>query len=283
MPTPREIIDYLLPFVLSAGAYSAAVQSRIGVHGAKEGSTAFHHALSDADLTIQAFLEVALLARYPELSFFSEEQEQSLNLKYFPQGHELEVLLDPIDGTKAYIDNRPSYQVIVTLHDKHSISGAICYLPRLERCFIAIKNEGAFVLSPEEIRDRKRGTQISVRHATGPVLVFNQPVLVNALKPSFDVRDLAVEYASQTWSFTTTDLLMGRASAIISAPCQGIDGGSLAFIAQEAGAIVSDPDGNPMGSFRDSPKRVLPCIVAAATTEVHTQIIKALGAVEPIG
>jgi fructose-1,6-bisphosphatase/inositol monophosphatase family enzyme len=282
MPTPREVIDYLLPSVVTAGAYSAAVQGRIGVHAAKEGSTAFHHALSDADLTIQAFLEVALLAKYPDLSFFSEEQDQSLNLKYFPEGQELEVLLDPVDGTKAYIDNRAAYQVIVTLHDQQSICGSICYLPRADRCFIAVKDEGAFSLSAEEIRLRSPGTQISVRHATGPVLVFNQPELVAALHPFFDVRDLAVEYASKAWSFATTDLLVGRASAIISAPCQAIDGGSLAFIAHEAGAIVSDPEGNPMGSFRGNPKRVLPCIVAAATAEVHLELLKALRGVKGI-
>jgi myo-inositol-1(or 4)-monophosphatase len=280
MPTPREVIEYLLPLVVTAGAYSAAVQSRIGVHAAKEGSTAFHHALSDADLTIQAFLEVALLAKYPYLSFFSEEQEQSLNLKYFPQGEELEVLLDPIDGTKAYIDNRAAYQVIVTLHDRHSICGSICYLPRADRCFIASKAEGAFSLSTEEIRRGNSGTQISVVNATGPVLVFSRPDLVAALRPFLDVRDLAVEYASQAWNLATTDLLIGRASAIISAPCQAIDGGSLAFIAQEAGAIVSDPDGAPMSSFRESSKRNLPCIIASASNLVHENILNALRNVE---
>ena len=56
MPTPREIINYLLPFMITAGRYSVRIQRNIGTHPAKEGGTIFHHALSDADLTIQSFL-----------------------------------------------------------------------------------------------------------------------------------------------------------------------------------------------------------------------------------
>jgi fructose-1,6-bisphosphatase/inositol monophosphatase family enzyme len=276
MPTPREVVEYLHPFVLRAGSYSAVVQDRIGVQGAKQGSTAFHHALSDADLTIQAFLEVALLAKYPDVSFFSEEQDQSLNQKYFPEGCELEVLLDPVDGTKAYIDNRQTYQVIVTLHDRDSICAALCYLPRLERCFIAYRNEGTYVFTAEEVRSGSPGTRISLHHATGPVLVFDQPKLVAALQPFFDVRDLTVDYAQGAWSFNTLDLLNGRVSAIISAPAQAIDGGALSFMAHEAGAIVSTPDGLPMGSFRTNPKRVLPCIITSVSRAVHDTILEAL-------
>jgi myo-inositol-1(or 4)-monophosphatase len=282
MPTAREVVEYLLPFVMSAGAYSAAIQNRVGVHSAKDGATAFHHALSDADLTIQAFMEVALLARYPELSFFSEERQQSLNGKYFTEGNELEVLLDPIDGTKAYIDNRSAYQIIVTIHDREAICGAVCYLPQRGQCFVALRGEGASVLTDEDIRNRRAGTGISVKHATGPVIVFNQPAIVTALQPYFEVRDLVTEYASRSWHFETTDLLTGRASAVISAPCQAIDGGALAFIAHEAGAMVSDPDGQQMGSFRGNPNRVLPCIIASASKEVHEGIVSALRGVASV-
>lgn len=276
MTTPHDIIQYLLPYVATAGKYSAYVQHRVGTHAAKDGATPFHHALSDADITIQSYLEVVLLARFPTVSFFSEEGEQSLNVKYFPEKAPLEVLLDPIDGTRSYIDNRTHYQVIVTIHDSKEIVGALCYQPRLGRCYVATKSEGAYVLTHNEVLTGARGTRLTLSNATGPVLVFNRPDLVIKISPRLEIRDIVSEYADTPGRYNSTDLLIGAAIATISSPCQAIDGGALSFIAQEAGAIVSDFDGNPMGDFRTSTKRTLPGIIASSSLNVHETILRAI-------
>jgi myo-inositol-1(or 4)-monophosphatase len=276
MTTPREIIDYLTPLIVTAGAYSAAIQNRVNSHEAKQGETPFHHALSDADLTIQSFLEVALLARFPEVSFFSEEQDSSLNKKYFPTDTEYEVLIDPVDGTRAYIDGRPNYQVIVAIHDRHTIVGAIAYLPRLDRCYIAVKDGGAALLNSAEARHGSPGKPLKLTQTTGPVLVFNSPDLVAKLKPEFDVRDLTEEYNLGTSGITSTDLLTGKGLATVMAPCQAIDGGALGFIAQQAGAIMTNSYGEPLPSFRADPKRVAQCVVTAASADAHARLIRAL-------
>lgn len=276
MTNPLEILNYLLPFVATAGSYSQFIQGRVGTHSAKGGATVFHHALSDADITLQSYLEVALLAKFPELSYFSEEQEQSLNAKYFSKNSELEVLLDPIDGTRCYIDNLPHYQIIITLHDRHQIVGAICYMPCKGKCYLATKGEGAYCLTHEEVMRKDRGTRFTLTKNSGPVLVFNKPALVAKLSPYFEVKDIVVEYASQRGKYNYTDLLEGAALATISAPCQAIDGGAISFIAQEAGAIVTNPAGEPMGNFRASSGRTLPMIIASVSSEVHAKTLNAL-------
>lgn len=276
MTLPREIINYLLPCIATAGSYSATVQRRVATHAAKDGATPFHHALSDADLTIQSFMEVALLARFPQVSFFSEEQDVSLNKKYFPEDAEYEVMLDPVDGTRAYIDGRPNYQVIVAIHDRHSIVGAVAYLPQLKRCYVAVKGEGAFVLTPEEATEGRRGTPLTLGQTSGPVLVFNRPDLVAKLSSAFDVRDLVEEYSLGPTGLNSLDLLSGKAVATIMSPCQAIDGGALGFIAREAGAIVSNEHGHALASFRSEPKRIVQCLVVATTQRAHEEIISAL-------
>jgi len=277
MTTPLEILNYLLPFVATAGDYSADIQSRVGAHKAKDGATAFHHALSDADLSIQSYLEVALLARYPMVSFFSEEQDSSLNVKYFPKKAQLEVLLDPIDGTRSYIDNRPHYQVIVTIHDEHEIVGALSYMPRLDTCYIATRGEGAVRLTHKEVRTGGSGTKLTLGKASGPILVFNQPDLVQKLSPDFEVRDIVEEYSRQPGRYNFTDFLEGSAIATINIPCQAIDGGALSFIAKEAGAIVSDGAGHPVGNYRGSSKRTVPCVVTSSSPQQHALILRAMG------
>lgn len=278
MSKAAEILEYLLPFVAKAGAYSVAVQERVTTHASKGGPTLFHEALSDADLTIQGYLEVALLGQYPGVSFFSEEQSQSLNAKYFPPAAELEVLLDPIDGTRAYIAQRAQYQIIVTIHDTQSIVGVLCYQPRLDRCYLAVRGSGAYVRTHQECQSGQPGTRLDVTTATGPVLVFDRPDLVDKLGGTFDVRDLATEFDSQSIEgrHYSTDLLTQRASCVISAPAQAIDGGALAFVASEAGAVVSDELGKELGSFRTTSERTLRCVIASANAMFHQEVLRLL-------
>jgi myo-inositol-1(or 4)-monophosphatase len=275
-PSPSEIIRHLLPHVATAGTYSSFIQNRVGQHAAKDGATSFHQALSDADLTIQSFLEVVMLARFPDLSFFSEEHEQSLNVKYFRQDAPLEVLLDPIDGTRCYLDNRQHYQIIVAIHDQSELVGALLFQPRLDRCYIAVKGEGAYVLTHSEASLGARGTRLSLFATSGPVLMFNQPQIHSKLAPICDARDIIVEYAKNPGRYNSTDILEGTALACIHAPCQGIDGGAIAFIAKEAGATVTDFSGNEMGNFRESPKRVVPNILVSACPRAHKELLSAL-------
>lgn len=273
---PKEIIAYVLPYIVTAGAYSAEIQSRVATHDAKGGETIFHHALSDADLSIQAFLEVVLLARFPELHYFSEEQESSLNKKYFTASSAIEILLDPIDGTRPYIDGREYYQIIVTLHDETEIVGAISYMPRCNRCYVASKGNGAFMLTREDIAQGRQGVRWDVTNGIGPALVFNAPELVAKLSRTLEVKDLVTAYIEEPGSHYSTDLLEGTASAVVQQTCQAIDGGALAFISAEAGAIVTDFQGNRIPSFRSVQSRVLRDVVVAVTPEVHAQVLAAL-------
>ena len=273
---PSDVIDYLLPYVVTAGAYSSEIQSRVAVQGAKGGATIFHHALSDADLSIQSYLEVVLLARFPELSYFSEEQEQSLNKQYFLGSSRLEILLDPIDGTRPYIDKSEFYQIIITLHDEHEIVGSICYMPRRDTCFVATKGEGAYRCTREDIKAGRSGSRWNVSHGTGPVLLFNSPDLVQRLSTTMVVKDIATAYLAEPGMYHSTDILEGRASAVVHSSCQAIDGGSLAFIAAESGALVTDFSGNPVPGYRAYPTRVQPNVIVAVNRDVHARLLDAL-------
>ena len=273
---PSDVITYLLPYIVTAGAYSAEIQARVATREAKGGDTIFHHALSDADLSIQAFLEVVLLARFPELCYFSEEQEQSLNKKYFLGSSSIEILLDPIDGTRPYIDGKEFYQIIVTLHDECEIVGSICYMPRRNKCFVASKGEGAYVLSREDIAAGRPGARCDVTTGDGPVLLFNSPVLVEKLSKTMVAKDIATAYVEEPGRYHSTDLLEGTACAVVLRSCQAIDGGSLAFIAHESGAVVTDFAGAPVGSYRGSSSRVLSSIVVSVNSAVHKKVLAAL-------
>jgi myo-inositol-1(or 4)-monophosphatase len=279
MTSPNDVIEYLKHPLLIAGRYTNEVQSRVGLQVQKGGATLFHQALSDGDLTVQSYLEVLLLAKFPHLSFFSEEQDQSLNRKYFPADRHLEVLLDPIDGTRSYIDNRAAYQIIVTVHDDKEIVGAVLHMPRRELTYTAVKGEGAWSFTNAQIEKNQQGTRLQLSappNISLPVLCFDAADILPLLAKRFNAKDLVNEYESAPGVFNSTDVIEGKARGILHRPCQAIDGGALAFMAVEAGGVISDFDGNPLKSYRESEKRTVPNVIVAADKETHLEMVDAL-------
>ena len=274
---PADIISYLLPYLVTAGAYSDQIQSGVGTHGAKDGATIFHHALSDADITIQSFIEVVLLAKFPTLNFYSEEQAVSLNRKYFSGSSELEVLLDPIDGTRWYIDNRDRYQIIVTIHDEREIVGAIMYMPKRGLGFCASKGTGAWRLTREQMLSGAVGERLDVSKSVGPVLTFNSPDVMERLKGHVPAVDLLDSYVNDGGRHCSTDILEGLATGVAHASCQAIDGGAIGFIVSEAGGVMTDFFGKRLKSFRDFEHRTVPDVLVATNEDVHRRLMKALG------
>jgi len=275
----QNLVDAVLPHLLIAGRYAAKIQSRVGIQEEKGGDTIFHTALSDADLTIQSYFEVVLLSLSQDVAFYPEEYAKSLNVKYFNPESSLEVLLDPIDGTRSYIDGRQEFQVIIAIHDDAEMVGAIVHIPRRGVTYSAVKGQGARKYSNVDLES---GTQGSVHVLPkvapkgAPVLLFNSPELLNTISQARPAKDLLDVYREAPESHNSTDILEGLTPAIVYRHCQAIDGGAIAFIAMEAGAVWSDFNGAPVGSFRSSETRTLSGIVVSLSNEIHQELVAVL-------
>ncbi|HEY9858651.1 MAG TPA: inositol monophosphatase family protein [Candidatus Obscuribacterales bacterium] len=134
-PSPRLFLETLFPYLKVAAAYACQIQAKIVAHPAKDASDDFFAAaLSDADLSIQTLVEVALLGTFPNIRFYGEEYEQSYNTQYFrsielgPQDDYL-VTLDPIDGTQFYLDGHSNYQIILSILNRDEFEAAIALSP----------------------------------------------------------------------------------------------------------------------------------------------------------
>ena len=108
------------------------------------------------------------------------------------------------------------------------------------------------------------------------MLLFNSQALVEKLSKTMVSKDIATAYVEEPGRYHSTDLLVGTACAVVLRTCQAIDGGSLAFIAAESGAIVTDFAGGVVPSYREVPLRVLPSVVVAVNPEVHRKVLEAL-------
>ncbi|MGB3300832.1 MAG: inositol monophosphatase family protein [Phormidesmis sp.] len=285
-PTAKEILSALLPSLKIAGAYAAQIQQRIASLPDKyDGDHLFANALTDADLSIQTFIEVTLLAKFPTMRFYGEEYEKSYNTKYFraidlgPQGDYL-ITLDPIDGTRYYMDGHPNYLIILTVLNADGFEGAIALSPASDRYYYTLRGQGTFVGSMSDelnecqpLKIENPGERVLLGWALSPIAD-----LVRA--QGLSVLDLKTEYSSKTPVPPINGLLTGEISGVILASAQFIDTAALAWMAQEMGYFATTYDGSPLPPLSECKDYRRAEIIVSATQSMQQQLIEMMKSVE---
>ncbi len=261
IPSPHKILTALLPTLRLAAAYAQEIQPRIVAQPDKEGfDSTFAAALTDADLSVQTLVEVALLAQFPQLNFYGEEYAKSYNTKYFPSldipepGHYL-LLLDPIDGTQFYKDGHSNYHVIFSIVDGENYWATIALNPARQRYYFALRGQGAYTAALDQpLEAAQPFTMASFGDpATSPLYLGSQlAAMIPHLPPAYPVINLAQDYSTTIEVPNHTDFFTGRLAGSALATGKLIDAAAIAFFMQEAGAIVSTLSGQPFPPIRMS-------------------------------
>jgi len=276
---PREIIECYLPYLVLAGDYALRIQSHVRSAGEKDTyTTATAQALTDADLTIQSLFELVTLSQLPGVEFFGEEVAKSLNDKYFPTDTEYTVTLDPINGTLAYQDGLPIFDIIIGVLCKGQIVAAVTYLPSYQRCYLAIAGEGAFTATREEMQSGLPSwTPYKIDPASNNRLMTYRAdqLTLESVRKKFSVVQMDKEYDPATWDAPFCAVLTGTTDGYfrISAPL--IDWATVGFIVHESGGVMSDFDGNPIPPFAN-PQARCPSILVCSSKAVHERLISTL-------
>lgn len=278
-PTPRQILEALLPYLKTAGAYAQQIQSKIQAQPDKDGKgdNFFASALSDADLSIQTMMEVVLLGLFPQVRFFGEEYEQTYNTRYFraidlgEMGDYL-ITLDPIDGTQFYLDGHSNYQIILSILNADEYEAAIAITPGQNLYYYALRGEGTF-----------RG-QLTDGLADCVRLTIDQPAqaiclgwqmgdLVPHLRDRYRVFHTKADYSKTQQIPNFNGLLSGDLAGAVLARGQFIDGAALAFLAQEMGHIVTTFAGDPPPPLHTCDAYQRPGLIVAASPDIHRDLL----------
>ena len=97
--------------------------------------------LTAADLAADAYLKKALLALRPDCGWLSEEtvdDHQRLE-------REAVWIVDPIDGTREFVEGLPEYVVAVALVEAGAPTLAVIFNPAQDQLYAAIKDGGTFL------------------------------------------------------------------------------------------------------------------------------------------
>ncbi|MEM1274245.1 MAG: 3'(2'),5'-bisphosphate nucleotidase CysQ [Pseudomonadota bacterium] len=95
--------------------------------------------VTDADLEVDAALRTQLLAARPGYGWLSEETPD--NAARLACEHVF--IIDPIDGTRAFVDGRKSWAHSLAIVRGGAVVAAVVFLPALERMYVAGLGDGA--------------------------------------------------------------------------------------------------------------------------------------------
>ncbi|MBW4424902.1 MAG: inositol monophosphatase family protein [Nostoc desertorum CM1-VF14] len=282
-PTTRLILETLLPHLKVAAGYARFLQPKIAALPAKAQGNFFSAALTDADVAIQNLVEVVLLGTFPDIRFYGEEYESSNNTKYFRatelglEGDYL-VTLDPIDGTKFYMDGHSNYQIILSILNSDDFEAVLAISPAQNIYFYALRGEGAFKGTLETSLEDCVPLHIT---STKPsiLLGWGMNFIAHLLKDRYQVIDIETDYSSDIQIPNLNGILSGDLSGAVIKSGKFIDGAALAFIAREAGCIVTTLDGSTLPPLHTCQNYSLPGLIIAASKSVHQDLLKAMQSV----
>lgn len=263
--TAQSMIEALLPTLKSCATYSLEIQKRIQAAPKQKEGNPFAQALSDADASIQTAVEIELLARYPGLHFFGEEETANTKYlagTYFPEvalcsedidpereidfeellaSGELLALLDPIDGTRYYLDNL-DYQVIFSLTTREGMLASIVLMPRHNAIFYAEAGKGLYRGTfSDSLADFSR-VQLSLGNGVVVASIFVRLAEVQAPEVT-KVYHLDLDYDGRLAVPNMFSLLLGEVSATVVSEANLHDNYALAFMVSEGGGCAYQLDG----------------------------------------
>lgn len=278
--SPRHILETLLPYLRTAGTYAHHIQGKIAEQPAKDldPENFFATALSDADLSVQTMIEVALLAHFPATRFFGEEHAQTHNTKYFratdlgDSGDYL-VTLDPIDGTKFYLDGHNNYQVILTVCDADEFEAVIAMTPGQNCYYYTLRNQGTYRGQWQDSLNHCQ--RIYVDTPTPAICVgWSLGHLVEQIQASYTVYHVKTDYSKEHRIPNFNGLMNGELAGAVMARGQFIDGAALAFMAEEMGHIVTTWEGKAPPPLHASSDMRRPGLVIGANQQIHQDLLR---------
>ena len=277
-PSAYEILQTLLPHLRVAAGYAKHIQTRIAALPAKEaGGNILSEALTDADLSIQTMVEVALLGTYPDLGFYGEEYEQSRNTKYFTTTKltpdKYLITLDPIDGTKYYLDGFDNYQIILSVLSYEGYEGVIAVSPAQDCYYYALKDRGVYRGSlAQELDDC---IPLKINNAKPAILLgWDMAHLKPALQDKYQVIDIENCYSTEVHP-NYNGIFLGDLIGWITKRGKFIDSAALAFMAAEHGCIVTGFDGMPLPPLSSCQNYSYTGVIVARTSQIHQDLLAA--------
>lgn len=255
MPPLAEDYELLKTAVRDAGALANSYFRRqVEVHRKPDGSE-----VSEADLAVDAALKLDLTTRRKDYGWLSEESpDDRTRLK-----HSRVWMIDPIDGTSAFLRHNPEWTVSAALVEDGVPVLGVVFAPAKDEFFHALRGRGAF-LNDEPIHTSNKTTlEGATMIASGGLFkkkIWEEPW-----------PEVTAQWVNSV-AYRLALVACGRGDATISLSGKAEwDLAAAAVIMDEAGGITTDHHGNPHPYNRETPR--FPSLVASGKA-LHPLLIE---------
>lgn len=214
--------------------------------------------VTQADVDCEQAIRDIVLGRFPRHAFYGEETGQSGDL-------EADLwLVDPIDGTKAYVRGYPMFSTQIALMREGELVLGVSHAAAFGELAWAESGRGAWLdgerLAVSDIDDPARaalstGNLKSLAASGGWARLGKLVATLDRIRGYGDFLHYHL-------------LAAGRIDAVIESDVNILDIAALAVIVREAGGLFTDLDGNPPGLETTS--------VLAANPRLHARLLDAL-------
>ncbi|THD76699.1 3'(2'),5'-bisphosphate nucleotidase CysQ [Thalassobius vesicularis] len=229
---PARDLDLLIQAAEEAGRIATQYTGKSAKAWHKPGDLG---PVTEADLAVNEMLHRELAAARPDYGWLSEETEDS-NVRL---GHDRIFIVDPIDGTRSFIEGADTWAHSLAVSEGGVITAAAVFLPLKKKLYTAAAGQGAF-LNGVPIRASDRAA------LTGASMI--------AAKPNYDpsnwrgglVPDVRRVYRPSL-AYRLSLVAEGRFDAMLTLRDSwewDIAAGDL--ILREAGATITDRFGAPL-------------------------------------
>jgi myo-inositol-1(or 4)-monophosphatase len=213
-----------------------------------------------ADHAAERAIRAQIALRYPHHGVVGEEAPPHL------EDAEYCWVIDPIDGTRAFISGLPTWGTLIGLtHRGRPIAGTM-HQPFTGERYVATE-EGAFLIrdgSRKKLKSSDRGSLAEATMLTTSPFLF-APDRIEGYK-AVEQRCRLIRYGFDCYGYAM--VAAGYADIVIESGLKPFDIVALIPILQQAGAVVSDWHGDPADDGGD--------IVATANAELHEQVLAVL-------
>jgi myo-inositol-1(or 4)-monophosphatase len=215
--------------------------------------------VTSADMAVDALLKDALMGARPDYGWLSEETADG------PErlSRERIFIVDPIDGTVAYMKDTPWWCVPIAVVENGIPVAAVIHAPALDETFVATRGGGAFLndrpITASDVTTLDDASVLAdARLLEGPHWPEPWPVM------RFEKRN-AIAYRMALVAAGAFD------AAIALTPKWDWDIAAGALIAEEAGGRVSDHHGRPWLFNRADPRQ---SSLICAAPALHPLIVR---------
>jgi myo-inositol-1(or 4)-monophosphatase len=219
--------------------------------------------VTEVDVAAERCIRRILSRQFPQTGFVGEEGSAV-------EGHDGRWIVDPLDGTIAFVTDLPFFSVLIALERKGVFRCSVIYVPRLRELFVAERGRGAWLNGRRiHVSPRTRLIECVIALWHDDSVWSDRGLRERIASLALRVRNVRIFGAG----YALANVAAGRLDAYWEQSAKAWDVAAGTLLVEEAGGRVTDDRGRPLDLSQPT--------ILASNGRIHRRLVAALAAPTP--